>query len=199
MMSMISLRPTADQIERARAREADMRAKIIARHGREHLNNSIREGEGVLVGLVGEELVHDRYLFARSAGEDIYHFDLLDSVFLGRIDVKTKSCTGQPQPGYWCTVCAANTEQICDYYCFVRVLEDLSRAWIMGFLPKPNFFNKAVFFNKGDLDPTSHCGWTFRWDCYNVPVSQLWAPPWDRETLKLQGLQWKPKRCALST
>jgi hypothetical protein len=196
MMSMIMLQPTDDQIARARARDADMQAKLIEKYGKEHLDNSISEGEGTLIGLLGEEIVYDRYpgVFERSTGTDIYDFDLVDKRVVGKVDVKTKICTSAPLPYYWCTVCAANTEQLCDYYCFVRVLEDLSRAWIMGFLPKADFFKGALFFHKGDTDPTSESGWQFRWDCYNVAVSRLWSPPTSPETITLQEMRWTPKR-----
>lgn len=176
-----------------------MREKILAKRGKEYLDNSIREGEGVLVGLLGEEFPRERYQWEQSKGDDIYHFDLYDRLRDNTFDVKTKSCTSQPQQHYWCSVCAANIEQRCTHYFFVRVMEDLSRAWLLGVLPKDEFFKRAVFFNKGDLDPTSDNGWRFSWDCYNVPISQLWSPPWDLQTMDLQGERWNSKRLAFST
>lgn len=201
MMSMLMLRPTADQIARAKAREADMEAKLIEKYGKEHLDNSISEGEGTLIGLLGEEISYDLYypMFTRSTGRNIYDYDLAAPNSVGTVDVKTKSCKSSPQPHYWCTVCAANIKQRCDYYLFMRIMEDHSLAWVLGFLPKPLFFDAAVQFSKGDLDPTSHCGWTFKWDCFNVPVSQLWAPPRDPEIFTLQKKLWTPKRYAFST
>jgi len=51
---IIEITPTKRLITRARNREEEMTELFIARYGREHLNNSITEGEGMLSGLVGE-------------------------------------------------------------------------------------------------------------------------------------------------
>lgn len=190
MIAMLSLRPTAQQIERARSREAAMTALILERHGREYLNNSIREGAGVLIGLLGEELVKDFYPgFLPSTGKDIYDYDLVDPNRLGTIDVKTKSCTSKPRGYYWATVSDANIKQQCDYYCFVRILEDFSAGWLLGYLPKDLFLAQAVFFRRGEVDPMSNLGWQFSWDCHNVAIQDLWSPP-----MTVDGLEYLASR-----
>ena len=176
----LMLIPTDSQIEAARAREQEMREILTARNGRGHLRNSITEGEGTLAGFVGEELVRSHYNWLASEGApDVFHYDVLDPLWLGRIDVKTKRCTSAPRPEYNCSIAATSIKQQCDYYAFVRVLNDLSRAWLLGFMPKRDFFSAGVaqFYARGDLDPASDRGWRFRWDCYNVPVSALITPP----------------------
>jgi len=179
---------TLDQLERALARVDEMEARLLAKYGRAHLNDSIRAGYGVFTGLLGEEVVHDFYVqqWERSMGDDVYHWDLRD-LLMGRIDVKTKlqNYDEVPRDFYNCTVCDANVRQLCDWYCFARIHKDCERAWLLGFMPKTQFFDIAAFGRKGDVDPTSHNGWTYKWDCWNVPVSKVIPPPADLAGLRL--------------
>ncbi len=193
MASIFTVGVTAAQRERAKAREAEMTARIVERYGREHLNNSIKEGMGVFVGLLGEEVIQTLYNFQWSSGKDIYDYDLMDPVFLGKIDVKTKlqKWTGNPQRYFNATVCAANTEQICDYYCFVRIRSDYELAWVLGIYPKQLFLERSSFAFRGELDPTSREEWTFSWDCYNMPIRDLWTMPQD--PAELAGIVEKAK------
>lgn len=132
------------------------------------LKNSIRKGEGNLVGCLGEVLVA-RHLKADQ--NNTYNYDLTRSGV--KLEVKTKECTSSPQPHFNCSVAAYNTKQDCDYYVFVRILNDLKRAWILGYMQKNEFFKKATFNKKGETDSTSSFGWTFRADCYNLPIREL--------------------------
>lgn len=201
MASIFTVGVTAAQRERARAREAEMTARVIERHGREYLNNSIREGMGVFVGLLGEEIIQTPYNFQWSSGDDIYDYDLIDPVFLGKIDVKTKEqkWTGNPKRHYNATVCAANIKQICDYYCFVRIRSDYELAWVLGIYPKQLFLNRASFAYRGELDPTSQSDWAFSWDCYNMPVRDLWTMPQDPRELSVIVEKAKHAELAFST
>lgn len=187
MAKIITVTPTPDQIHRATIREQEMTAKIIAKYGRDHLNNSIKEGEGVLVGLLGEEVIKDFYSFTPADPDDLYDFDLYDPAYLRRIDVKTKlqKYDGAPRGHYNATVCDANTLQYCDYYVFVRVRASLKTAWILGALPKRFFLARAKFYRAGEIDPTSQNGWRFAWDCHNVAVRHLWSLPEDPAELQL--------------
>ena len=173
---------TEDQLARALSRVDEMERQLVEKYGRAHLNDSIRAGYGVFTGLLGEEIVHDFYtqVWERSAGHDIYNWDLRDAI-LGRIDVKTKlqNYDQPPRLFYNCTVCDANTRQDCDWYSFVRIHTDCQRAWLLGFLPKQRFFDIATPGAKGDVDPTSQNGWTYKWDCWNTPISKTFAPPAD--------------------
>lgn len=174
---ILEIIPTKHQIEIARAREAVMTELFVERYGKKHLNDSITEGEGLLSGLIGEELLRDYYGFLRSEGEAIFHYDVLDPDILGRIEVKTKRCTSAPKPHYNCTVSASNADQQCDYYAFVRLLNDFSRAWLVGLMPKEEFFAQALFFKRGQIDPAGFGGWRFKWDCFNLRISELCPPP----------------------
>lgn len=177
---VIEIPITEDQIMRAEAREGGMEASILARFGRTYLNDSISAGYGTFGGLLGEEVIYDFFqqYWVRSQGGEIFDWDFRDRL-LGRIDVKTKiqGYAEPPRMHYNATVCNANTHQLCDWYCFVRVSTDATRAWLLGFLPKKYFFDIATFGKKGETDPTSHNGWTFKWDCWNVPVSHTFVPP----------------------
>lgn len=174
--------PVTDlQLARASMRHERVNGNLQQR-GKKCFNNSIEEGRGTLGGLLGEEVTYDFFTGPQPAWErtpenNPYHFDL---ILRGRspitVDVKTKrqEYDGAPAPHYFATVCAKNIEQVCDIYWFVRVHTAGEKAWILGWLPKKEFFRIALFFKKGDLDPTSHLGWRFREDCYNVSVRQLW-------------------------
>jgi len=169
--------PTKPQIETARSREDEMTRLFLERYGKKHLNDSITEGEGMLAGLIGEEVFRDYYGFFQSIGEAIFHYDVLDQRHLGKIDVKTKRCTSEPKSHYNCSVAASNTDQQCDYYAFVRVLNDFSKAWILGLTPKTRFFEDALFFKRGQIDPAGFGGWRFKWDCFNLQIGQLLQAP----------------------
>lgn len=174
---LLELIPTKQQIKNARAREKELIKLFVARYGKKHLNDSITEGEGLLSGLIGEELFRDYYNFLPSRGEAIFHYDVLDPWILGRIEVKTKRCTSAPKLHYNCTVAASNADQQCDYYAFVRLLTDFSKAWVVGLLPKKEFFDQAQEGKRGEIDPHGFGGWRFKWNCFNLPISALYLPP----------------------
>ena len=131
------------------------------------LNNSITSGEGNLAGFVGEVVVAE---ITGSKHANTYDYDLV--LPTGKtIDVKTKRTNYPPKENYDCSVAAFNTKQKCDYYAFVRVKNDFSKAWILGFYNKKDYFTDAKFYRKGDFDPDN--GFTFKADCYNIAISQL--------------------------
>ena len=119
-----------------------------------------------VVGAIGEIIVAD----AIGANEsNTYDYDLVRDG--ERIDVKTKRCNTRPFPHYDCSVAAHGANQNCDSYIFVRILTDTSRAWILGSIPKQDFYTKATKYKRGDIDPAN--GFTFKADCYNLPISEL--------------------------
>ncbi len=133
------------------------------------LKGSIKRGGGNLYGFIGEEVVAD-YLGVKV--KNTFEYDLI--LPNGKtVDVKTKRCTSSPKPEYACSVAAFNTKQACDYYVFVRVMQDLSNSWILGMMEKSEYFSKAKFCKKGEVDPDSKQGWKFSADCYNIYVSDL--------------------------
>lgn len=130
------------------------------------LNHSILMGKGNFTGFLGEQVA-----LQVIGGEwcNTYNYDI---IFDGkRIDVKTKQTTVKPLPHYECSVAAYNTKQDCDEYAFVRVLKDYTVGWFLGSIPKKEYFERARFLRKGDIDPSND--FTVRADCYNLSIDSL--------------------------
>lgn len=135
------------------------------------LKNSITSGEGNLAGFIGEVIVAD---ITGASHRNTYDYDLI--LPSGKsVDVKTKRTNYPPKDNYDCSVAAFNTKQKCDYYAFVRVKNDLSVAWVLGFYEKSLYFKDAKFYKKGDYDPDNK--FTFKADCYNIKISNLMGCP----------------------
>tara|TARA_R100001509_G_C4748281_1_gene175469 strand:+ start:83 stop:568 length:486 start_codon:yes stop_codon:yes gene_type:complete len=154
---MIELEVSGDQFIRARKKAIDM--------GR--IANSITNGGGNLAGFIGEIVVTD-YIGAKE--QNTYDYDIVDKIG-NKIDVKTKRCNSEPKVNYDCSIAAHGTKQKCDMYVFVRVLNDFSKAWILGKIMKDEYFEKAKYHKKGELDPDNK--FRFKADCYNVKIHQL--------------------------
>jgi len=131
------------------------------------LKNSITKGDGNVAGILGELVV------VKATGSTLSNTKNYDVVRPDgqTSDVKTKRCSGKPEPHFECSVADFNTSQKCDYYVFVRVLKDFSKAWIVGELPKAEYFENAVFIQQGQFDPANI--WRCKADCYNVPINKL--------------------------
>jgi hypothetical protein len=135
------------------------------------LKNSITGGDGNLAGFIGEVVVSD---ITGSSHSNTYDYDLI--LPSGKtVDVKTKRTNYAPRENYDCSVAAFNTKQKCDYYAFVRVKNDLSVAWVLGFYEKSLYFQDAKFHKRGDYDPDNK--FTFKADCYNIKISNLMGCP----------------------
>jgi len=138
-------------------------AKEIGPRKRSILNN-----KGAQAGYVGKIVV------ARLLGLDLCCGVDFDMVIGGIIKaaVKTKQTAGIPSPSFECSIEAGATEQKCDWYVFVRVDKDtMSKAWILGYLPKVEYFEKATFLKKGDIVGDNK--FEVKANCYNVPISAL--------------------------
>ena len=154
---MIEITPTDAQIKEARLQGSS-----------NGLQGSITRGAGGPAGLLGEILVRDYFDYKHAPTP---HYDLYTSQGT-RIDVKTKRCTSAPKPFYECSIAAHGTKQDCDEYIFVRVLNNLQCAWILGRISKDEYFSKSVRHKKGDRDESNN--FTFKSDCYNLEISELW-------------------------
>lgn len=132
------------------------------------LRNSITRNRKVIYGCIGELLVAEYF---KVNLKNTYDFDLVKKK--KKIDVKTKTCGSIPKPEYECSVSAANTKQACDYYLFVRVMDDMTKGWLLGAISRRSFFKKARFCKEGEIDKKSHLRWRFRADCYNVEIKDL--------------------------
>ena len=130
------------------------------------LQGSITGGSSNVVGAIGEVIVADSI---KAKETNTYDYDLTKKGL--RIDVKTKRCNTRPMPNYDCSVALHGTKQDCDAYVFVRILTDLTKAWILGGISKQSFYKEATLYRKGDID--SNNGFVFKADCYNLSIDKL--------------------------
>jgi hypothetical protein len=134
------------------------------------LKDSITEGGGNIAGALGEVLVYDYYT-ARGLSVTIEQHKDYDLIVEGRkVDVKTKRTSVVPRPDYLCSIAAYNIRQRCDFYYFVRVLEDYSKGYLLGYKDKGHYFANARLAREGEKDVN---GWRFKADCYNLEISKL--------------------------
>ena len=137
-----------------------------------HINKSIMKGEGNLAGFLGEECVKKYFGLQLGTEENTYDYDL---IYLGeKIDVKSKRTSVIPRCNHECSVAALNTRQNCDYYIFTRVLfedESPKKVYIMGYARKSDYYNRARFLRKGEVDGSNR--FIVREDCYNMYYSDL--------------------------
>ena len=54
---------------------------------------------------------------------------------------------------------------------FFRVLNNFSKGWILGKITKDDYFSKAKYHKKGDLDDDNK--FRYKTNCYNVKISDL--------------------------
>lgn len=132
------------------------------------LRNSILRGKGNIYGEIGEQLVSE-YLKAKKIHS--FDFDLVKNNT--KLEIKTKSCSSVPKKEYECSVSASNAKQECDYYIFVRVHDEMRKAWILGAISRKLFFQKARFCKEGEVDSKSRLGWRFKADCFNLEIKDL--------------------------
>jgi len=146
--------------------EAEERAKKIPIK-----KDSIVAGAGRIFGALGEIAVRET-CFVRFGIEvdDHPNFDWDLKIADQRVDVKSKVTNYEPDESWEASVCNYNTHQDCDYYCFVRVFGDKSRAYILGVMRKDLFYDSAYFVRLGEKHEN---GWECKADCWNVKISIL--------------------------
>jgi len=135
------------------------------------LRNSITNGAGNIAGFIGEAIAQS---VLGGELDNTYDYDLV--LPNGKtVDVKTKQTSVKPLESYDCSIAALNTKQNCNYYCFVRVKNDLTVGWYLGVYSKRKYMKDAVFMQKGMIDPSN--GYVVKSDCYNLKISQLKEKP----------------------
>ena len=156
---MIELPITYNQIQRAKEL-----------YPFESLNNSITKGKSNIYGALGEIVVHDFFIAKNRSVSLIndYNYDIVIDGY--KVDVKTKKTTVIPKKHYLCSIAVYNTKQMCDFYFFVRIKENLEYAYLLGYYWKDKFFDRATFNKQGELDVN---GWEFKADCYNIKIEDL--------------------------
>tara|TARA_R100000687_G_C6386637_1_gene135278 strand:+ start:165 stop:659 length:495 start_codon:yes stop_codon:yes gene_type:complete len=140
-------------------------AKLLA-NSMGKLRNSITKGQGNVHGFLGEIITSK---FLKSKLSNTYDYDIIHNNL--KIDVKTKRVTTPPRDYYECSVASLNTKQLCDIYVFTRVLKDMTKGWLLGYINKKDYFDKAVLLKRGDIDPSNN--WKVKTDCYNLPINKL--------------------------
>ena len=132
------------------------------------LKNSIRNGEGYVVGFIGEEVVKD---VLNGEIKDTFDYDIIYNG-MTKVEVKTKEITVSPRSHFEGSVADCNTSQRCDEYAFVFVLKQMPYAWYAGKISKSDFYEAAVFHKKGEVDP-AFPNFVFKVDCWNIAVTKL--------------------------
>ena len=139
------------------------------------INNSILKGKGNFAGYLGEEIVAAHIkadIISNDEGEEKYNHDLVLNE--EKIEVKTKRRTVPPKDFYDASVAKTSRHQNPDSYVFVSIQFEGSepvKAWICGSKKATEYFEQAVFYAKGDVDPSN--GWKVSTDCYNLPYKDL--------------------------
>ena len=133
------------------------------------LRGSITEGEGNIAGFIGEYSVHEKLLLSEIKRTKDY--DLIYKNFL--IDVKTKRTTvDYCKPTYEASISDYNPNQLCDIYIFTRVNMEKRFGWIVGYIPKKEYFSKARFLKKGQIDGSNM--FVVKGDCWNLYYRDLY-------------------------
>lgn len=123
-------------------------------------------GDNVMSNFIGEIVVAQ---FLGASINNTSDYDLL--LNNTKINVKAKRTSIPPRPHYECSMVAHDIRKQCDWYVFVRVRNDNYKAWIVGYLPKEEYFKTATLLKKGETDPSGN--FTVKADCYNVAISSL--------------------------
>lgn len=138
-----------------------------------NLNNSITKGKSEIFGAIGEIVALDFYnregINASYVGS--FNYDL--RVYNKRVDVKTKKVNNAPELNHNATIPAINTKQETDIYLFVYVFSDLSKAFLVGWLPKDLFFETATLKRKGEFD--GNTSFQYRADTYSTTLDKLYS------------------------
>jgi hypothetical protein len=132
------------------------------------LRNSITGGEGNVAGFIGEFLVND---IIGGTIDNTYEYDIVlpDG---SKVDVKTTRTSVEPQSHYECNVSGINTRQDTDIYVFVRVISGTyEKGWVLGYMPKKEFFEKAMFNKKGTQREGSK--FIYKSDTYSMTIEDL--------------------------
>ena len=160
---MIKVEVTHEMISRARQNSEDLGL----------LRNSILMGLGNFTGFIGEEVV--KHFFKYNAFVhplDCENTKDYDIIYNGKkYDVKTKLRKDDPKPEWDCSIAAYNTVQKCDGYIFVSLVKDQNYAWILGYMPKEEYFSMATYWPKDKYDPSN--GYKVRASCYNLKIKDL--------------------------
>ena len=131
-----------------------------------------------LTGALGEIVVGDFLKVTRhvyKSFKEMYDYDINYKDI--KIEVKTKLVSREPKPFYDCSIFGYNPHQKCDQYWFVNLNKNLTHAFILGYISKDEFKQKAVFYKAG----TNRGNLVYKWDNYVVKAYDLNDPIFIRD------------------
>jgi len=129
-------------------------------------------GMGRMTGFLGEIAVNAYLPRSHYVGDNEFTHDIVYKK--RRVEVKSKTCGGCPEPEYSAFV--NGKEHMApdnDVYFFTRVRRDMQRVYICGWLPTSKLFKGAKFVRKGHTDDK---GYTFKASGYHIEIGKLNAP-----------------------
>jgi hypothetical protein len=150
------------------------------------LNNSITSGKGNRAGYLSEAAIASHVgadVVSCDEGYKKYNHDL---EFNGKtIEVKTKRRTVDPRLNYEVSIAKTSLHQKPEIYAFASITygsksgsgvnvkyKNLKKLWLCGFISSKEFFEKAKFVDKGDVDPSN--GFRCHVPMWNLPISLLY-------------------------
>jgi len=163
--TIVEVKFTDDMVARAKTK-----AKSLG-----SINNSIRKGEGNIVGYLGEEIVAHYMkadIISNDEGTEKYNYDLVKDG--KKIEVKSKERTVPPKGYYDASVAETSRHQKTDIYVFTSIQcngGEPVRAWICGQKDAKEYFEQARFYAKGDIDPSNN--FEVLTDMHNMPYKDL--------------------------
>lgn len=126
-------------------------------------DKSILKGAGNEHGRAGEMIVMHVLgvkMEIRRVSATQYEYDLVTKDRKGatvKLEVKTARCSGEdpPMEHYACNVWQRDGRepQKCDYYIFVRVNYEMTKAWIIGKIKQEVFLDICHVKERGSIDP----------------------------------------------
>lgn len=134
-------------------------------------NNSITNNECNVYGNLGEIVFCD---FFNISKDDIHKNKNYDVMFLGeKIDIKSKRTTVTPKSSYNFSVSSYSLHQECDAYIGMRIVDDMSAAFLLGYISKERFMTKGIFGKKGSVEAGSENNFTYKADSMNIPIADM--------------------------
>jgi len=153
------------------------------RYSFNNLKNSISKGTRQIYGALGEIIILKYYKNKFSekqykttiVDESTYDYDLI--INNKTVEVKTKMIKFTPQKDYVVSVACSNDKQNYDYIFFTIVHENMTKGWLLGFMPKKDFEDKRIFCKKGELCPVNpKNGYRVAQDCWSLSINNITYP-----------------------
>jgi len=184
MSRIIEVTPSQTAQNRAKQLAAELAAKGQDIHGEPYLPNSFTLGKSTPHGMlfeVGMDEYYGREIWRLSTGREIYDCDRVHPL-TRRTEFKAKTCTSQPKLNFLGSVADKRKSGAlpdCDWFFFGRVLEDFSKMYICGALPKDLFVAFSFYGYKGEREEPNnpHNLYCFKENCWNVKYGRMFAPP----------------------